>query len=106
MIKISEKAKEKLLNVLFEEQKPFVRFGLQGGGCSGFQYYFLVEDTKEPDDTIFQLDDTHQLIIDVMSMMYLTDIDIDYKDTMMQEGFVFNNPNAATSCGCGNSFSM
>lgn len=103
MVKISEVARNKLVDVLSEEDKPYIRFGLQGGGCSGFQYYFMVEDTKEEDDFTIPLGDTHTMLVDAASMMYLENMDIDYKDELMQEGFVFNNPDAVSTCGCGSS---
>jgi iron-sulfur cluster insertion protein len=106
MINVSEAAKEKLFNVLIEEHKTLVRFGLQGGGCSGFQYYFAMEDTKADDDLEIDIGQGHTLLVDSMSMMYLENASIDYKQDFMQEGFVFDNPNAQTSCGCGSSFSV
>ena len=106
MIKISEVAKEKLIDVLHEEQKTLVRFGLKGGGCSGFQYYFAIEDTVSEDDFTIPLNETFNLLVDSMSMQYLQNADVDYKEELNGEGFIFNNPDAAgTTCGCGNSFS-
>ncbi len=105
MVKISETAKSKLINVLIDEQKPYIRFGLQGAGCSGFQYYFLVEEIKEEDDFIVPIGD-HEMLIDAASMMYLSDMEIDYKEELMQEGFVFSNPSAVSTCGCGSSASF
>lgn len=106
MIRCTDTAKEKLISVLVEENSTTIRFGLQGGGCNGFTYYFAVDDIKEDDDVEFMLDDTRKIIIDPMSMMYLTDAEIDYKRDLMGETFVFNNPNASTKCGCGSSVSF
>lgn len=105
-MKISDKAIQKLTDILHEEGKTYVRFGLQGGGCSGFQYYFLIEDAKEEDDFVYPLLDGKDMIVDYASMMYLQDLDIDYKTEMLEEAFVFNNPSAVTTCGCGNSFGV
>lgn len=105
MVKVSDIAIQKLLDVLIEEQKPYIRFGLQGGGCSGFQYYFLVEETKEDDDFVIIIGDK-EMLVDAASMMYLTDMEIDYKEELMQEGFVFSNPSAVSTCGCGSSASF
>jgi len=103
MIKVTDVAKEKIVDVLIGERMPFLRFGLQGGGCNGFQYYFAPSDSKEEDDFELPLADGYTLIIDSMSMMYLEDAEIDYKKDIMGETFVFNNPNTKTSCGCGSS---
>jgi len=103
MIKITETAKEKIIDVLIDEKSSLLRFGLQGGGCNGFQYYFQVEKQKEEDDLEIPLADGYTLIVDSMSMMYLEEAEIDFKKDIMGENFVFNNPNQKTSCGCGNS---
>jgi len=103
MISVTDRAKEKMISVLIDEKSSFLRFGLQGGGCNGFTYYFAVETEQQEDDLSIVLDDTHMLLVDSMSMMYLTDAEIDYKKDLMGESFVFNNPNATTHCGCGSS---
>lgn len=103
MISVTDAAKNKMIDVLIENQSSYLRFGLQGGGCNGFQYYFSIEESKEEDDIEVQLDYTHFLIVDSMSMMYLHEAVIDYKKDLMGESFVFNNPNVSTSCGCGSS---
>jgi len=103
MISVTDKAKEKIISVLIDEKSSLIRFGLQGGGCNGFTYYFAVESEKAEDDVELQLDSLHTMIIDSMSMMYLEEAEIDYKKDLMGETFVFNNPSQKTSCGCGNS---
>lgn len=103
MIKVSEAAKEKIIDVLISENANYLRFGLQGGGCNGFQYFFQVEKEKDTDDLEVDLGFGRTLLIDAMSMTYLDDAEIDYKRDLMGESFVFNNPNTATKCGCGNS---
>ena len=103
MIKVTEKAKEKIISILNEENSQMLRFGLQGGGCSGFTYFFSVEKKKEEDDLEFPLGDSHILIVDAASNMYLEEAEIDYKKDIMGESFIFNNPNQKTSCGCGSS---
>jgi iron-sulfur cluster insertion protein len=104
MIKISDTAKEKIIDVLVHERTRHLRFGLQGGGCSGFQYYFSTTDnTPSDDDLLIDLGNDFFLIVDSISMMYLDNAEIDYKKDLMGETFVFNNPNTKTSCGCGNS---
>jgi len=106
MIRITETAKERMIDVLIGENATLLRFGLQGGGCNGFQYFFSVEATQEEDDFEFPLDEMHTLIIDAASNMYLEEAEIDYKRDIMGESFVFNNPNTKTSCGCGSSVSF
>lgn len=103
MIRVTDKAKEKMISVLIDEGSSFLRFGLQGGGCNGFTYFFAVESDLQEDDFEFKLDDERSLLVDPMSGMYLTDAEIDYKKDLMGETFVFNNPNTQTSCGCGSS---
>jgi len=103
MITITEKAKEKIISVLTEEKATMIRFGLQGGGCNGFTYFFAVEEKQEDDDFEFPLSESHKMVVDAASSMYLEEATIDYKKDMMGESFIFNNPSQKTSCGCGNS---
>lgn len=103
MITITESAKEKIQDLLIEENKPGlkVRAFVQGGGCSGFQYGFTFDEEQNEDD--FEFDG---ILIDSMSMQYLTGATIDYRDEIHGSQFVINNPNAQTTCGCGSSFSV
>lgn len=103
MIRITDTAKEKMIDVLIDEKATMLRFGLQGGGCNGFTYFFAFEGEASEDDLEILLDDRHKLLVDPMSMMYLEDAEVDYKRDIMGENFVFNNPQQKTSCGCGNS---
>lgn len=103
MISVTDAAKNKMIDVLIDNQSSYLRFGLQGGGCNGFQYYFSIEEDKEEDDHIVQLDDRRVLLVDSMSMQYLHEAEIDYKKDLMGESFVFKNPNVSTQCGCGSS---
>lgn len=103
MITLSDLAKEKMTTILNDEGESFLRFGLQGGGCNGFTYYFAVDKKKEDDDFEVEISDKHTLLVDSMSAMYLEGASIDYKKDLMGESFVFNNPNSTTRCGCGSS---
>jgi len=103
MINITEQAKEKMIDVLIDEKSIMLRFGLHGGGCNGFQYYFAIEKEKAEDDFVISLNENMSLLIDSISAMYLEGAEIDYKRDLMGESFVFNNPNMTTKCGCGNS---
>jgi iron-sulfur cluster insertion protein len=103
MITITESAKEKIQDLLIEENKPGlkVRAFVQGGGCSGFQYGFTFDEEQNEDDFEF-----NGVLIDSMSMQYLTGATIDYRDEIHGSQFVISNPNAQTTCGCGSSFSV
>ena len=97
----------KLKELVAEEGNPNLklRVFVQGGGCSGFQYGFTFDEVKNEDDFDFAYD-TVQVLIDAMSMQYLQDAEIDYRDDLMGSSFVINNPQAVSTCGCGSSFSM
>ena len=103
MINITEQAKQKMLSILDDEGATMVRFGLQGGGCNGFQYFITLEEKQEEDDFEIPLEDDKKLLVDAMSNTYLQEAEIDYKKDMMGETFVFKNPNVKHSCGCGSS---
>ena len=104
MITVTEQAKQKMISILDEEENAYmIRFGLQGGGCNGFQYFITLEAKQEEDDFEIPLDEEHKIVVDAASNMYLEEAEIDYKKDMMGETFVFKNPNQKTSCGCGSS---
>ena len=102
MITITESAKVKIADILAEENNPTlrVRAFVQGGGCSGMQYGFTLDESQNEDD--FEIDG---ILVDSMSMQYMTGAKIDWKEDAMGASFVIDNPNAQTSCGCGSSFS-
>lgn len=84
--------------------KMYLRVGVKGGGCSGFSYVLdLTEQSSDADETFNQ----HgiNIVCDPKSLLYLEGTQIDFKDELMGRGFVFKNPNATTTCGCGSSFS-
>lgn len=103
MITITEQAKSKIADILAEENNPKlkVRAFVQGGGCSGFQYGFTLDEDQNEDDF-----DVDGVLIDSMSMQYLTGATIDYKEDQYGSNFSIQNPNAQTTCGCGSSFSV
>ena len=87
-----------------DAEKTRLRVGVKGGGCSGFSYLLdLTEQDKETDE-LFELHGI-KVVCDPKSYLYLNGTTIDFKDEIMGRGFVFNNPNANSSCGCGSSFS-
>jgi len=81
-----------------------LRLGILGGGCSGLSYQFKFEPAPRPRDNVFNFDGVH-IYIDPKSLLYLHGLTLDYQESLMQSGFVFENPNAKKNCGCGTSFS-
>lgn len=108
MIEITDRAKEKILGLLIEENNPQVKLRtfVQGGGCAGFSYGFAFDTDVAEDDWAFPINDEYDVVVDSMSMQYLEGATIDYKEDLMESRFVISNPNAQTSCGCGSSFSV
>jgi iron-sulfur cluster insertion protein len=100
MITLTENAKKEITQVLDENKESYLRISIQGGGCSGFSYVFDFAKAKEEDD--FEFD---KVLVDSMSMNYLTGATVDYIDDLMGSSFNITNPNATTTCGCGSSFS-
>jgi iron-sulfur cluster insertion protein len=107
MITISESAKEKIKDILLEENNPklALRTFVQGGGCSGFSYGFTLDEEMNEDDFEIPLEG-FRVLVDAMSMNYLTGAEIDYKEEVMGSSFTIKNPNATTTCGCGSSFGV
>lgn len=107
MITISDSAKTKIKDLLLEENNPnlALRTFVQGGGCSGFSYGFTFDEEQNEDDFEIPLDD-FKVLVDSMSMQYLTGAEIDYKEDVMGSSFSIKNPNATTTCGCGSSFGV
>ena len=104
---LSPDALTKLKDLIAEENNPdiMLRVFVQGGGCSGFSYGFTFDDAKNEDDFDFVFEEV-KVLVDSMSMTYLQNADIDYKEDLMSASFVINNPNAQSTCGCGSSFSV
>jgi iron-sulfur cluster insertion protein len=102
----TDAAAGKVKDLLLEEDNPGLklRVFVQGGGCSGFQYGFTFDETVNEDDTIIDKGGV-QLLVDPMSFQYLVGAEIDYNADLAGSQFVIRNPNAATTCGCGSSFS-
>lgn len=107
MIEITESAKSKIVELLNEENNPklMLRTFVQGGGCSGFQYGFTFDEDQNEDDFEFEID-KYKMVVDSMSMQYMTGAVIDYKEDLNGSSFSIKNPNAQTTCGCGSSFSV
>lgn len=107
MINISQSAKDKISTLLEEENNPKLKMRtfVQGGGCSGMSYGFTFDEEQNEDDFVIEVD-TYKVLVDSMSMQYLNNATIDYKEDLMGASFSIDNPNAETSCGCGSSFSV
>ena len=108
MVEITESAKAKVIDLLNEENNPdlMLRTFVQGGGCSGFSYGFTFDEEQNEDDFEIALNEKWKVVVDAMSMQYLTGAEIDYKEDLNGSQFTIKNPNAQTTCGCGSSFSM
>jgi iron-sulfur cluster assembly protein len=85
-------------------EKVRLRVGVKGGGCSGFSYILDLTETQKDSDELFEMNGV-KIIVDPKSLLYLNGVTVDFKDELMGRGFVFTNPNATSSCGCGSSFS-
>ena len=107
MIQVTEKAVSQIKKIMTQENDPelHLRIGVKGGGCSGLSYFMSLDKTRRPDDKVIEKDGV-EILMDSKSALYLEGTEIDYQDSLMGSGFVFNNPNATRTCGCGESFSM
>ena len=88
-----------------DANKVRLRVGVKGGGCSGFSYVLDLTETQKETDEVFEQHGV-KIICDPKSLLYLNGTTVDFKDEIMGRGFVFTNPNATTSCGCGSSFAV
>jgi iron-sulfur cluster insertion protein len=106
-IEITESADAKIKDILAEENNPniMLRVFVQGGGCSGFQYGFTLDEIKNEDDWVIEKPGL-MVLVDSMSMQYMIGATIDYKESLMGSEFVIKNPNAQSTCGCGSSFTV
>jgi iron-sulfur cluster insertion protein len=107
MITITESASIKIADIIAEENNPDLklRMFVQGGGCSGFSYGFMLDDSKNEDD--FEISaGSSSVLVDVMSAQYLQGTEVDYVEDLMGAEFKIKNPTAISTCGCGSSFSV
>lgn len=109
MIKVSETAKQKVVTLMTEEgfnaNTDFVRVGVKSGGCSGLSYELNFDKSASETDKVFE-DNAVRIIVDKKSFLYLVGTTLEYSGGLNGKGFVFNNPNAQRTCGCGESFSL
>lgn len=104
-ITFTKVALEEMKKYADEDNVQYFRISVMPGGCSGFKYNFTMEKGSEQDDIILEQDNGLKVLIDPFSSMHLNGTSVNYKKTMMEAGFVFQNPNASARCGCGSSFS-
>ncbi len=107
-IELSDTAAREIATIIdqqeLDKEKVRLRVGVKGGGCSGFSYLLDLTEQERETDEKFESNGV-KIVCDPKSYLYLNGVKIDFKDEIMGRGFVFNNPNASSSCGCGSSFS-
>jgi iron-sulfur cluster assembly protein len=107
MIKVTESAKKQAMRLIDDsgEENSFIRVGVQGGGCSGLMYELNFDTKEQEDDKSFE-DNGVKIVMNKKSFLYLVGTTLDYSGGLNGKGFVFVNPNADRTCGCGESFSI
>ena len=109
MIKVSETAKKKVIELMkddgYNPTSDYVRVGVKSGGCSGLSYDLKFDKEQQDEDKLFE-DNGVKIIVDKKSFLYLIGTTLDYSGGLNGTGFVFSNPNANRTCGCGESFSL
>jgi len=109
MIKVAETAKQKVSVLMREEgfdpSSDYVRVGVKSGGCSGLSYELKFDNNLQEEDKLFE-DNQVKILVDKKSLLYLVGTTLEYSGGLNGKGFVFNNPNAQRTCGCGESFSL
>ena len=109
MIKVSNTAKEKVIALMqddgFNPSADYIRVGVKSGGCSGLSYDLQFDSSTQDGDKVFE-DNGVRIIVDKKSFLYLVGTTLEYSGGLNGSGFVFNNPNANRTCGCGESFSL
>lgn len=105
-VTLSASAARQIASILAGERAgTMLRVSVEGGGCSGFQYNFTLDDTRAEDDLVIERDGA-TVLVDNVSLMYMNGAEIDYVDDLIGASFQIRNPNATASCGCGTSFSL
>jgi iron-sulfur cluster assembly protein len=108
MIHVTEKAAKKIRELLVKEgvsANGGLRLGVQGGGCSGLTYAMRLDAQARDRDTVVE-ESGARVFVDPKSYVYLDEVTLDYEETLMRRGFIFQNPKATHSCGCGTSFTV
>ncbi|WP_374540180.1 HesB/IscA family protein [Flavobacterium sp.] len=109
MIKVSDSAKKKAIDLMTEDgfnpENDFIRVGVKSGGCSGLSYELKFDNKQNEDDKLIE-DNGMKILCDKKSFLYLIGTTLEFSGGLNGKGFVFNNPNAQRTCGCGESFSL
>ena len=111
-VTLTEKARKEITTIikdntqLDDNEQTYLRVGVKGGGCSGFSYILDLTGNIKDSDQLVSEEDEIKVICDSKSLLYIGGTSIDFRDEIMGRGFVFENPNASTTCGCGSSFSV
>ncbi len=109
MIQVSETAKIQVISMMktdgYNPITDYVRVGVKSGGCSGLSYELKFDKEKNENDSVFE-DNDIKIIVEKKSFLYLVGTTLEYSGGLNGKGFVFNNPNANRTCGCGESFSL
>ncbi|MBA2610399.1 MAG: iron-sulfur cluster assembly accessory protein [Bacteroidetes bacterium] len=108
MITVTENAKNHAIELIKTENRPvdtFIRVGVDGGGCSGLSYKLEFDNQLKEGDQMFE-DKGVKIVVDRKSFLYLIGTELEYTGGLNGKGFIFNNPNANRTCGCGESFSV
>jgi iron-sulfur cluster assembly protein len=107
MITVTDTAKKQALRLMEDDGKEgfFIRVGVEGGGCSGLMYQLTFDNEEKEGDKAFE-DNGIKVVVDKKSYLYLIGTTLDFSGGLYGKGFVFNNPNAGRTCGCGESFSL
>lgn len=106
MIQLTENAAKRIEEVMKQQEEVGgLRLAVQGGGCAGFNYVIKFDKAPRPNDQVFELHGA-KVFVDPKSFQYLDGLTLDYKSDLMQQTFIFENPNAKHSCSCGTSFSV
>lgn len=107
-LNLTETAAKEIQKIIKDQEldasKIRLRVGVKGGGCSGFSYLLDLTEVQKETDEVFDMHGI-KVIVDPKSLLYLNGVTVDFRDEIMGRGFVFNNPNATGTCGCGSSFS-
>ena len=105
-VTLSARAARRIADILKAEPQPTaLRLAVTGGGCSGFQYNFALDDAQLDEDVVVERDGA-KVLIDPVSLDFLAGAEIDFTDDLIGQAFKVNNPNATSSCGCGTSFAV
>lgn len=107
MVTVTENAKNQAIRLMKEDGKDgyFIRVGVEGGGCSGLRYQLTFDNQETENDKVFE-DNGIKVVVDKKSFLYLVGTTLDFSGGLNGKGFIFSNPNAERTCGCGESFSL